>query len=104
MKPQHPSSTPGRGGYGPNGGAPHPRGNPHHLAEYRPKGGPQQHDAPAHPQMTPPGADGMDVNAPVFKQGGGFNLQHTARPYNGPMGYAPAPPMGAPGPGMPQQM
>ncbi|KAG7391086.1 a1-alpha2 repression [Phytophthora pseudosyringae] len=105
MKPQHPSSTPG--GRGPSSGAPHPRGNPQHL-EYRPKGAQQQqqqHDGPAHPQMPPPGADGMDVNAPVFKQGGGFNLQHTARPYNGPMGYAPAPPMGGqPGPGMPQQM
>ncbi|OWZ13436.1 hypothetical protein PHMEG_00013240 [Phytophthora megakarya] len=93
MKPQHVSSTPSGRGYS---GA--PRGNPHHL-EYRPKGA--QHDAPSH--MTPPGADGMDVNAPVFKQGGGFNLQHTARPYNGPMNY-PAPPMGGqPGP-MPQQM
>ncbi|POM75829.1 A1 cistron-splicing factor [Phytophthora palmivora] len=70
MTPQHVSSTPGGRGYG-NGGA--PRGNPHHL-EYRPKG--SQHETPTHPQMTPPGADGMDVNAPVFKQGGGFNLQH----------------------------
>ncbi|CAI5743488.1 unnamed protein product [Peronospora destructor] len=65
--------------------------NPHHL-EYRPKNG-QQHET--HPRMTYSGTDGMDANAPVFKQGGGgYNLQHTSRPYNGPMGYSSAYPMG----------
>ncbi|KAI9909405.1 hypothetical protein PsorP6_014734 [Peronosclerospora sorghi] len=73
------------------------------TSEYRPKGT-QQHDTATHPHLAPPGADGMDVNAPVFKHGGGsYNLQHTARPFNGPMGYGPAVPMGSQS-GIPQQM
>ncbi|CAH0517423.1 unnamed protein product [Peronospora belbahrii] len=94
MKSQHASSTPGRGAYGPNGGVPHPRGNPYHL-EYRPKSTQQQHDPLIHSQLKQSGADGMDVNAPVFKQSSNsFHLQHTARPYNGPMGYSSAFPIG----------
>ncbi|CAI5718913.1 unnamed protein product [Hyaloperonospora brassicae] len=102
MKPQHPSSTPGPGGYGLHGGLPHPRGNTQHF-EYRAKSA-HQHDARPHAQMTSPGPDGMDANAPAFKLGGGsYNLQPTAQAFNGSMNYGPALPMHTQ-PGMSQQM
>ena len=49
------------------------------CVEYRPKNG-QQHDTAS--QMPHSGTDGMDANAPVFKQGGGgFHLQHVGYGY-----------------------